>query len=1330
MLSAFQSKSTKADSDPLESNPMPEPDLTATDGAGALPEEPLRETGDDIPPPPEPIRWFHAVDAPLTKPNEPKKNPKAPAPPKKPATTWVPFSIRDSNALERAYALTQPILEEKRQTPEGGYGSESATDDDHDHDHDHSNHISKQEPSLRLQMPEMHGPTSSSSSSSLSSSGGSTVLVNEDYLFEVDIHKMEIKPVYWLGPTYEVRRTVWFLQLDGKFVPCEANLSKQIEYGYNDDLTSKVAKTIFTKVTWNGNLGGTRLIRGYDEVEKFVSKKASEEAAQKKKDGTKETSEVQKKKEVAQSLKQKTKRLTEEERDTIQESHEIGDYSNEEENEERTIDHLVLVIHGVGQKLGDRMEAINFIHDVNVMRRTIKETAATFVQPVPGNATPKDQATNEKDKESTTKRRGSTASKNPYAIPSGSGVQVLPVEWRRQIVFGIANEDEELQRDLSTPEAQEGCPTMDDIMLDGVPTIRMLVSDVLMDVLLYMTPNYKRKMMEVVTMELNTVYRKFIHHNPDFIRRGGKVSILGHSLGSLLALDILNHQPFSPSHYQPIPSSPVYEKFISFDQGTHNTVSLEFPVTNFFALGSPIGLFLLLKGCKLGARLSDASITGESTAEPCVRPAVENLYNIFHRSDPVAHRVEPLISRTFGTKARPALIPYHKGGLKGLHIGIQDFSNDLANRANTMIESVKAGITTSVFTRALGFRTNPVTNAGLIHNGKIQETGGVSGSVSDTEMNTIADGSEAGDGVASTNGNGTISGSPKLNAEMNSIISKAKVRALNKTGRVDWCLQEGVFENAYLSALSVCQRKDWSSHKIACTPTAATPPTSTTPKQPALPDPSKPLNVYPVDSKKTSGTSSDRKPAPQASSTSLKFKYRPSEDGMDENLVIFFHGLGDKIEPNFVKLAESMQLPQTATCCIQAPTPVPYLEEEGWQWFPSFNNMTGELLGPDSPERMIQVKQVVRPALVKFLKHCIDDCGFDSQRIVLFGFSQGAQIALDLAAFGGFNLKAVMSIAGYFMEEAQNDEPATKLSTQVMIIQGDKDDLRSVKDAKDQVKYVRRVFGKTNASQTIVEGMGHGMPSSEDTAIPTFESTLVIAFPDVLLAGPKILLSSRSARAEGASSSSSSIAAWSHYCSAPPSTKKKSASTEYGHQDKTVSLDEVRYSTASTAAATGGDHQKIGLLTITLAPPTAEQATHLCEAIVKQAQVSGTRRIVMVAASNFAAKEQGTHLVTIHHDDASLGLPTIPKDVPLGDHILNTCLTLLAFTDIPTTAVVYPAKKGTGRNESRTILENLTASLTLVVGKEYATEFSAEAAFQCTVSRTEDEENAQSMMYM
>lgn len=136
-------------------------------------------------------------------------------------------------------------------------------------------------------------------------------------------------------------------------------------------------------------------------------------------------------------------------------------------------------------------------------------------------------------------------------------------------------------------------------------------------------------------------------------------------------------------------------------------------------------------------------------------------------------------------------MPYHKGGLKGLHIGIQDFSNDLANRATNMMETVKLGITTSVFTRALGFRTNPVANAIAIQ--------GVKKESHETELITITDGSDLADGTIS-HSSGTST--PKLTPEMQNVISKAKVKALNKTGRVDWCLQEGVFENAYLSALS------------------------------------------------------------------------------------------------------------------------------------------------------------------------------------------------------------------------------------------------------------------------------------------------------------------------------------------------------------------------------------------------------------------------------------------------------------------------------------------------------------------------------------------------
>ena len=44
----------------------------------------------------------------------------------------------------------------------------------------------------------------------------------------------------------------------------------------------------------------------------------------------------------------------------------------EDEDREREIDHLILVTHGIGQRLGLRLESINFIHDVNSLRKTLK----------------------------------------------------------------------------------------------------------------------------------------------------------------------------------------------------------------------------------------------------------------------------------------------------------------------------------------------------------------------------------------------------------------------------------------------------------------------------------------------------------------------------------------------------------------------------------------------------------------------------------------------------------------------------------------------------------------------------------------------------------------------------------------------------------------------------------------------------------------------------------------------------------------------------------------------------------------------------------------------
>lgn len=135
----------------------------------------------------------------------PKDSNKPPPPPKK----FAPFQASDSRAIEAAY---QRLLEEQ----EGRSGHPPP----------------KANPA---------GPTSNGNDASRGIQAGisaegmtapTTVPVNEDFLFDVDILKRELAPVYWHGPVYEVRRGTWFYQEGSSLRPCEENLAAQLEEGY------------------------------------------------------------------------------------------------------------------------------------------------------------------------------------------------------------------------------------------------------------------------------------------------------------------------------------------------------------------------------------------------------------------------------------------------------------------------------------------------------------------------------------------------------------------------------------------------------------------------------------------------------------------------------------------------------------------------------------------------------------------------------------------------------------------------------------------------------------------------------------------------------------------------------------------------------------------------------------------------------------------------------------------------------------------------------------------------------------------------------------------
>ncbi|CAN0540935.1 unnamed protein product, partial [Ectocarpus sp. 12 AP-2014] len=143
-------------------------------------------------------------------------------------------------------------------------------------------------------------------------------------------------------------------------------------------------------------------------------------------------------------------------------------------------------------------------------------------------------------------------------------VEFLPVEWFHQV---HGNE--------AVPEGM-----IQDITLKSIPAFRDFASQAIMDVMYYLTPDMQMAILKVVGEQMNEMWKNFCRFTPDF---AGKVSIMGHSLGSIIAHDILMAQPVKGE-----------------TQITEDAVGKDIPLLSFYpevllACGSPIGMFLSLR---------------------------------------------------------------------------------------------------------------------------------------------------------------------------------------------------------------------------------------------------------------------------------------------------------------------------------------------------------------------------------------------------------------------------------------------------------------------------------------------------------------------------------------------------------------------------------------------------------------------------------------------------------------------------------------------------------------------------------------------------------------
>lgn len=148
-------------------------------------------------------------------------------------------------------------------------------------------------------------------------------------------------------------------------------------------------------------------------------------------------------------------------------------------------------------------------------------------------------------------------------------------------------------------------------------------------------PEHRQVMVKSLIHEMNKSYNLFVKRHPEFLRNGGKVSIFGHSLGSVLMFDILCHQ--SILH---LPSDDPTRSPTSKKSGTSHDASgvaydaLTFNVDNFFAVGSPLGFFLTVTGVRLGCLDEEEKALLTVCSDPQLvqqrigAPRLKNLYHL------------------------------------------------------------------------------------------------------------------------------------------------------------------------------------------------------------------------------------------------------------------------------------------------------------------------------------------------------------------------------------------------------------------------------------------------------------------------------------------------------------------------------------------------------------------------------------------------------------------------------------------------------------------------------------------------------------------------------
>ncbi|KAH8412826.1 hypothetical protein KR009_005992 [Drosophila setifemur] len=537
--------------------------------------------------------------------------------------------------------------------------------------------------------------------------------------YDVHIKDRTKTPVYWEGKAIEVRRCSWFYKgVDSKYVPYSEDTAALLEAEYKHSAETG---------EWHQKIllanGEQVVFHGPTVIVHFLPQQNGDTWG---------------------ASTQSSMRPRVVKRD-------LDDFTIEQ-GESQRVDHLLFMVHGIGSACDLKMRSVEEVVD------DFRVIAQQLVQ---------------------------SHYKNSTDMGLVGRVEVLPISWHGHLHSEELGIDEKLKS----------------ITLESIPRLRNFTNDTLLDVLFYTSPKYCQKIMNTVADALNEVYLKYRMRHPEF---NGGVSLAGHSLGSLILFDLLcNQEPLKESEEEnmenpdqlpqkvqkvQLPNNDLQPKEVSYTMGPAGTgqpvinyTQLIFHPKKFFALGSPIGMFVTIRGIdKLGLDFH--------------MPTCPGFYNIFHPFDPVAYRIEALVNPDMNG-IRPVLIPHHKGR-KRMHLELKetmtrvgaDIKQRFMDTFKTTLDSVNFLATVTKVKKeaeeSLEKETSQTSNQTLQK--QLEDPEESSGASSTSRLRNRTD------------SNSTTASDPEF-VELDFPLGK-----LNDSKRVDYVLQEAPLEfiNEYIFALS------------------------------------------------------------------------------------------------------------------------------------------------------------------------------------------------------------------------------------------------------------------------------------------------------------------------------------------------------------------------------------------------------------------------------------------------------------------------------------------------------------------------------------------------